>query len=43
MELRIPEELLKWIDSQRGASSRQAFIVRCMFKVKEVSDVVKVK
>lgn len=30
MELKLPRELIKWIDEQRGGLSREAFIVSNM-------------
>lgn len=41
MELIIPREMLNWIDSQRGKLSRQSYILRCMFKLKEMQDMTK--
>lgn len=41
MSLLIPKDLLQWIDENRGELSRQSFIIKCMFKLKEVSDVGK--
>jgi len=38
MSLIIPRPLLNWIDENRGELSRQTFIVKCLFKLKEVSD-----
>ncbi len=32
-ELRIPLPLLHWIDKQRGAMSRQAFILSCLYQM----------
>lgn len=43
MDIRLPEELIKWLDSQRGEYSRQVFIIKCLFKLKEVSDFGNVK
>jgi hypothetical protein len=36
MSLIIPKHLLAWIDESRGAMSRQAFIIQCLFKLREV-------
>lgn len=41
MELIIPRELLNWIDENRGKLSRQSFVIKCMFKLKEVQDMTK--
>jgi len=38
MEIKIPAELLAWIDANRGERSRQAFMVKCLAKLKEISD-----
>lgn len=35
-KLFIPSDLLKWIDENRGDLSRQAFIIKCIGKVKEI-------
>jgi len=36
MELLLPKHVLVWIDSRRGGLSRQAFIVNCLVKIKEI-------
>lgn len=41
MSLIIPRPLLEWIDSNRGDLSRQSFIIKCMFKLKEINDMHK--
>lgn len=41
MSLIIPRSLLDWIDTNRGELSRQSFIIKCMFKLKEVQDLTK--
>lgn len=41
MSLILPRPLLEWIDANRGELSRQSFIVKCMFKLKEVQDLAK--
>lgn len=38
MSLIIPKHLLTWIDQNRGSKSRQSFILQCMFKIMEVSE-----
>lgn len=37
-QLTIPFELLKWIDENRGALSRQSFIIKNLFKIKEIKE-----
>ena len=34
----VPRDLLNWIDENRGGLSRQTFIIKCLFKLKEVSE-----
>lgn len=34
----VPRELLRWIDENRGELSRQSFMIKCLFKLKEVSE-----
>lgn len=34
----IPSELLKWIDANRGTLSRQSFIIKNLFKIKEIKE-----
>lgn len=41
MELYIPRDLREWIDANRGEMSRQAFILKFMFKCKEMDDMKK--
>lgn len=41
MNLILPRHLLEWIDSNRGEKSRQSYIIQCLFKLKEVSDMSK--
>lgn len=41
MNLIIPRPLLLWIDENRGEMSRQSFILKCMFKLKEIQDMNK--
>lgn len=36
MELLLPKHVLVWIDSRRGELSRQAFIVNCLVKLREI-------
>lgn len=38
MELYIPRDLREWIDANRGGMSRQAFIIKFMFKFKEMDE-----
>lgn len=38
MNLIIPRELLEWIDDRRGKLSRQTFMLKCLFKLKEIQD-----
>lgn len=38
MHLIIPRELLEWIDERRGKLSRQTFMLKCLFKLKEIQD-----
>lgn len=41
MDLYIPRDLRDWIDAHRGEMSRQAFIIKYMFKVKEMDEMKK--
>lgn len=41
MQLILPRNLLNWIDENRGEMSRQLFIIKCMYKLKEVQDMTK--
>lgn len=41
MNFIIPRDLLTWIDANRGELSRQSFIIRCLFKFKEMSQMTK--
>lgn len=34
----MPRDLLRWIDENRGSLSRQSYIIKCLFKLKEVSE-----
>jgi hypothetical protein len=36
MELLLPKHVLLWIDIRRGELSRQAFIVNCLVKLREI-------
>ena len=36
MELRIPKEVIDWLDKVRGEKSRQAFIVSLLVHLKDV-------
>lgn len=38
MELKVPYEILEWLDQNRGGKSRQAYIVKCLAKLKEIQD-----
>lgn len=38
MSLIIPRPLLDWIDANRGELSRQSYILKCMFKLKELQE-----
>lgn len=38
MELKLPIEILEWLDKNRGGKSRQAYIVKCLAKLKEIQD-----
>jgi len=38
MELKVPFEILEWLDKNRGGKSRQAYIVKCLAKLKEIQD-----
>jgi len=33
MTLRIPQELITWLDSNRGSFSRQGYIINTLFKL----------
>lgn len=37
MDLRIPQEVLVWLDSVRGEKSRQAFIISILVKLAEAN------
>jgi len=39
MNLLIPKHILDWIDSKRGALSRQAYIINCIRKLKEIEEI----
>lgn len=39
MNLLVPKEMLVWIDENRGPLSRQAFIVRCVYKFMELDQI----
>ena len=39
MTLLIPKHILDWIDSKRGALSRQAYIINCIRKLKEIEEI----
>lgn len=41
MSLILPRPLLEWIDENRGELSRQSFIIKSMFKLKEIADMHK--
>jgi hypothetical protein len=41
MSLILPRTLLEWIDENRGEMSRQSFIIKSMFKLKEIADMHK--
>lgn len=41
VDLYIPRELREWIDANRGEMSRQAFIIKFMFKIKEMDEMKK--
>lgn len=41
MHLIVPRELLEWIDANRGTLSRQSYMLRCLFKLKEVAEMTK--
>lgn len=41
MSLIIPRPLLDWIDENRGELSRQSFILKCIFKIKEIQEISK--
>lgn len=36
--LMIPRDLLRWIDENRGNLSRQSYMIKCLFKLKEISE-----
>lgn len=35
MELRLPKEIIEFLDKVRGSASRQGYIVSHLFKLKE--------
>jgi len=39
MELLIPKHILEWLDSKRGNMSRQAYIINCLRKLKEIEEI----
>ena len=39
MNLYIPKDLLDWLDQNRGALSRQAFIIQCAYKIMEIAKI----
>lgn len=41
VDLYIPRDLREWIDANRGEMSRQAFIIKFMFKIKEMDEMKK--
>jgi len=41
VDLYIPRDLREWIDANRGEMSRQAFIIKFMFKLKEMDEMKK--
>lgn len=41
MNLILPKHLLDWVDKNRGERSRASYIVQCLFKIKEMSELGK--
>lgn len=41
MHLIIPRALLEWIDANRGELSRQSFMIKTLFKMKEAAEIGK--
>lgn len=39
MNMLLPKEMLTWVDRNRGPLSRQAFIVRCIYKIMELDKI----
>lgn len=34
MFILLPKEILIWLDENRGSKSRQAFVIECLFSIK---------
>lgn len=41
MNLILPRSLLEWVDQNRGEMSRQSYIIKTLFKIKEISEMSK--
>jgi len=41
MSLILPRTLLDWIDQNRGEMSRQSYIIKTLFKLKEIAEMTK--
>lgn len=39
MNFLVPKDMLAWLDANRGPLSRQAFIVRCVYKIMEIDQI----
>jgi len=38
MDLLVPKAILEWLDAKRGTMSRQAYIINCLRKLKEIEE-----
>lgn len=38
MSLLVPKHILDWLDNKRGSMSRQAYIINCLRKLKEIEE-----
>jgi hypothetical protein len=41
MQIIIPRNLLEWIDANRGEMSRQLFMIKHLYKIKEIQEMTK--
>lgn len=41
MQIILPKHLLEWVDNNRGERSRASYIIQCLFKLKEMSEIGK--
>jgi hypothetical protein len=38
MTLLVPRAIIEWLDTRRGTMSRQAYIINCLRKLKEIEE-----